>query len=517
MKKLLLGLLYFLTVTTVSFAEDFPQEFRHFGNYGGLNTKDSSIQIADNESPDCQNVYFTTKGAIVKRNGYTKLNESDIPDTGDQITSLYQYNLNDGSTYFIASAGDTVYKMESLDGTWDDITDTDVTVTPDKKWKWITADNKLVGTNDTNPPLKWTGTGYVSALDIPTGVTAIRDIVEYRNYYIAGNIILDGNRLSSRIYYSGLKDITTWSALSFIDIAPSDGDYITSLQVLGGDLYVCKTKSIYRMRVTGDAVSPFVVSKTASHVGCVSTHGIININNTLLFPSYDGFYAFNGESSSKISTKIDPTYAGITKSQLANIVVTHYAEQNQVRWSVADGNTNDTVLLWDYSNNAWSKFTGINGAYATSYYHNGDERIYHGDYAGFVYENDKGDSDAGTAIDAYWTSKWFDFGSAGQNKRITNMVIVTDDSGDYDLNVGYSYDFGPNNERTLIVNMGSEGSLWDTAVWDESTWGGRTLLVHRLNLISQGRFFNTQFSNKEIGEDFTVYGYSILVKPMGGF
>src|SRR3990167_8346539 len=82
----------------LSFGQGTETEARFFSNYGGLNTKDSPILINDNESPDCQNVYFTTKGAIVKRNGYDRLNLSAVPSAGvDQITSFYQYIQDDGT------------------------------------------------------------------------------------------------------------------------------------------------------------------------------------------------------------------------------------------------------------------------------------------------------------------------------------------------------------------------------------------------------------------------------------
>lgn len=510
-----------LLLASVLFANNIygeVQEFRHFDNYGGLNTKDSSILVAENESPDCQNVYFTTKGAIVKRQGYTLLNETAIPDTADQVTSLYQYTLDSGTSYLIASAGAYLYKMDSLDGTFDDITDSE-TVTADKKWKWITAANYVCGTNDTDTPLYWDGAaGGFDQLTVPSGVTTARDFVEYRNYYIYLNVTLDGTKLPSRFYYSDLKDITTFGALSFVDIAPSDGDVIVGALVLGGDMYVFKRFSIYQVRLTGDSVSPFVVRKTNSHVGAESTHAILNINNTIVFASLDGIYAFNGDNSIKISSKIDPSYNALTKSQLSNSVMMQYSEDNQVWFSASTGTTNNIIYVWDYSNQAWTTYDGINAGYLAQYFNSGDEQIYHGDYSGYVYENDEGDSDNGTAIDAYWTSKWFDFGSAGLNKHVQNVIFVSDDPGN-DINVGWAYDFAGNNEHSSIVDMASTStSLWDAAIWDSSTWGGASYLVHRVNLESdQGRFWNIQFGNSTSAEDFTVYGYSLLVRPMGGF
>lgn len=37
---------------------------------GGLNTEADEFQLEPDESPDCMNVYFGLRGAIIKRPGY---------------------------------------------------------------------------------------------------------------------------------------------------------------------------------------------------------------------------------------------------------------------------------------------------------------------------------------------------------------------------------------------------------------------------------------------------------------
>jgi len=489
-------------------------EARFFSNYGGLNTKDSPILINDNESPDCQNVYFTTKGAIVKRNGYDRLNLTGVPSAGvDQITSFYQYIQDDGTEFAIVTAGAKLYKMESLDGTLDDITGS-LSITADNNFHWITWKNTAIGTDnsDTNI-IKWTGSGNGAALTVPTGLTRARDVVEYRNYLILLNVTVSGTAQPSRFYYSNLNTLNTWTDLDFIDVSPSDGDVLVGGIVLGGDLYLFKKFAIYRVRLTGDAVNPFIVQKTNSHVGALSTNGIVLSNNTIIFVANDGVYGFNGNTSQKISTKIDPTFDSLNKSNLSKAQIMDYNEDNQIWIASGTGSTHNRVLVFDYSNAAWTLHTGINAAVLGDYIASGDERIFHGDYSGLVFEDDTDDSDDGTAINAYWVSKWMDFGAPAYNKKVKHCNVVVEDSGNWDLTFGYSYDFQGNDLRTINVNLAGNAALWDTGIWDTAVWAGQSFLIKRLDILGQGKFFNVKFTNDNSDEPFTMYGYSLLLEP----
>lgn len=486
---------------------------RFFSNFGGLNTKDSPILINDNESPNCQNVYFTTKGAIVKRSGYDRLNLSGIPSGGvDQITSFYQYIQDDGTEFAIATAGTKLFKMESLDGTWDDITGS-LTITSDANFKWITWKNTAIGVNNTNPPIKWTGSGNGAALTVPTNLTKARDVVEYRNYLILVNVTVDGTAHPSRFYYSNLNTLNTWTDLDFIDVSPSDGDVLIGGIVLGGDMYLFKKFAIYRVRLTGDSVNPFIVQKTNSHVGALSTNGIVLSNNTIIFVANDGVYAFNGNISEKISTKIDPTFASLNKSNLSKAQIMDYNEDNQIWVASGTGSTHNRVLVFDYSSAAWTLYTGINAAVIGDYISSGDEKIFHGDYAGLVFEDDTADSDDGAAINAHWVSKWMDFGAPSINKKVKHCNIVVEDSGNWDLTFGYSYDFQGDDLRTISVNLSGNAALWDSGIWDSSVWAGQSYLIKRLDVLGQGKFFNVKFTNADSNEPFTLYGYSLLLEP----
>lgn len=78
---------------------------------GGINTKFAVTNIKDNESPNCQNVTFSTTGSISKRKGFSKLNFNQIIEGGSpQVTTgIYQHKKSDGTSCVIVGAGTKLY------------------------------------------------------------------------------------------------------------------------------------------------------------------------------------------------------------------------------------------------------------------------------------------------------------------------------------------------------------------------------------------------------------------------
>lgn len=91
-----------------------------FKTLSGLNSTSGPLGLAENESSNLQNVEFDKFGSVLKRNGYSCLNTTPCASSGTAqglywYTSLYDRNalmVNQGK----------IYKMDSLDGIWDDIT-----------------------------------------------------------------------------------------------------------------------------------------------------------------------------------------------------------------------------------------------------------------------------------------------------------------------------------------------------------------------------------------------------------
>ena len=119
-------------------------------------------------------------------------------------------------------------------------------------------------------------------------------------------------------------------------------------------------------------------------------------------------------------------------------------------------------------------------------------------------------------IDAYYTTKWYDTGSATRRKNFGELFLweTTDTSTTTD--VYYGTDFS--NTITLSsVTLDLDGSLWGTAIWGTGIWGGESTSLSRIPLNVSGRFIKYKFSNGTIDKPMTLYGYSTILWDLDAF
>lgn len=462
---------------------------------GGLNTTSGPLGLADNESPDLKNIDFDKFGSFGQRNGYTALNTTAV--TADtRIDGLFWF-MTPTLRKPIMACGTKIYRMDSLDGTWDDITGA-ASITGGYRFDFENFVGTAIMTNDWDVPLKWTGSGDVDELDVPTGLTRAKFVTKFQNYCFLANVVVGGVDMPSRFYFSGLRDITSWSLLDFYEISKDDGEEITGFKVLGDRLVVYKTNSIYIVSFTGNADIPFVVNKTNSHVGCIAPYSIQETNNGHVYLAYDGVYFFDGNNSYKLSDKISNTILGYSQANFSNAVSMYQKNKNRYWLSFATSANNDRVITWDSFNNAWSLYEGMNPSAMSIFLVDGvEERPYFGDYKGFVYRADvagqKNDYplNVETAIDAYWWSNWKDFDELTDQKGVPQVYIYHKDTVGT-LSFSYSYDFASTTQYTNTFSMAGTDSPFS--------------VIRRQDLTGRGRSIALKFANNTIDETFQIDG-----------
>jgi len=93
-----------------------PATFKVLG--GGLNSTSGTLNVDDAEASDLFNIDFNRFGSILKRQGYSVLNINPLSGVS---MALHWYQGLFGE-YLITVNNGKLYKMDSLDGVWDDIT-----------------------------------------------------------------------------------------------------------------------------------------------------------------------------------------------------------------------------------------------------------------------------------------------------------------------------------------------------------------------------------------------------------
>lgn len=460
-------------------------------NYGGgLNTTSNPMLIDDTEASDLQNVYFDEKGSLIKRNGYVKLNSLSVG--AYPINGLYNY-WKGTTSYGICSRNGALsaktgawYKMDALDGTWDEI-GYGLSGTTTDRWSFDTFQDTLVGTNGVDVAYKWDGTTFAVLGGTPPRGKYVK---LFKNFIIFANISNSTGKYAastaSSIIWADLATLETWTASQILQINDRDGDEITGLEVLWDRLIVFKNNSIVPVNYTGTASKAssghyedaFEVGTPIKVRGTISNQSIANIGNALIFKASDGVYLFNGVNVTCISDKIRPTIRTLGSAYLKNAVGVYYKKYNQY-WlfcTSSSGTYNDLVFVLDVGTGSWTKYTGIEAAAAAIIeYPRGFEYLITGasQALGYTYKQDTGTIDHASTIDAYHISKWHDFGSADIEKRFRflKFAIETESSGN--ITVTYYSDWGAV-EGTQTISLTDEGGLLDEFQLDMDWLGGES-------------------------------------------
>jgi hypothetical protein len=114
------------------------------------------------------------------------------------------------------------------------------------------------------------------------------------------------------------------------------------------------------------------------------------------------------------------------------------------------------------------------------------------------------------AIEAYYTTKWYDTGSAPLRKNFAELFLWASADTSATMQIYHATDFSSAITST-DVSLGGEGSLWGTAIWGTDIWGGTTVELTMIPLNVSGRYIKYKFSESTIDEPMELYGYSTLL------
>lgn len=350
---------------------------------------------------------------------------------------------------------------------------------------------------------------------VDTNITKAKYVEAYNNYIFLANVSVGSTTYPTRIYWSNLQDPTTFLTTSFIEVAINDGQQITGMKVLGDNLIIFKTRSIYIISFTGDPDIPFILQgggKSNSDVGCAAPFSIQEVTNGLMFVSFDGLYYFDGSNSSKVSDRINPTFLAFNNTRLSQIrsMVQHNKHRYLFSVPSSSSNTNDTVVTWDWYLNAFSIYTGINASSMCTTFTSGyNENLYFGDYAGFYYHMDTGSDDyplnVQTAINSYYYTNWKPFSNIMDEKAIPNVVLY------YQMNNAvltfvYSYDFNNSDTYSVTLNTGGSTAVYGTAIYGTATYAGTGGSQQRIDLNGRGRVIRFGWKDANMSETFRIDG-----------
>jgi hypothetical protein len=165
---------------------------------------------------------------------------------------------------------------------------------------------------------------------------------------------------------------------SLMEVRSGDGDQITAMAQLYGNLVILKERSMHRLAVQGANVPISRVDEISNNVGCIAPNTAITVDNTLYFLSWAGFYKYDNN----VLSKIDGAFAEELQVRLRsniNGVMNPAIRDASCGWNPTyrEIYLNIPVMSTTNSEDAY-EVTGVTGAQGVTLMDNAGERTVRG-------------------------------------------------------------------------------------------------------------------------------------------
>jgi hypothetical protein len=265
----------------------------------GLNTQDSSLDLASGFALVANNCVIDQYGRVGARKGWTAQNTSSVALGSADVEAIGQLVTDSGTEYVIAAGNNKIFKLAS--GALTELTygggGTAPTIS-DSNWQIATLNECLYLFQSGHDPL---------VFDPNTSTTTYRRVSEKSGYagtVPSGNIVLSAYGrlwvadLSSEkavIYWSDILSGHIWSGGSTgsIDVSsvwPNGADNITGLASHNGYLFIFGKNNILVYSGAQDVLSAgvFKISDAITGIGCIARDSIQNTGSDVIFLSDTG-------------------------------------------------------------------------------------------------------------------------------------------------------------------------------------------------------------------------------------
>jgi len=246
----------------------------------------------------------------------------------------------------------------------------------------------------------------------------------------------------SHMFYAGKS--TTPELLNFSvasnedDFTSGDGagtirvdDTITGLKVFRESLFIFCENRIFKL--TGSSVSNFSIAPVTRNIGCINGDTIQEFGGDLVFLGPDGLRTVAATAKigdtelGTISRNVQSIFdKNIKDSLLFESVVIPDKTQYRIFFTKdgeADSITRGVTCVMKQDNFEFSEIRGIKPACTDTFVQAGDVIVLHGDFAGHVHRQEKGNTFDGIPVLGKYRSSDLAFGDTGIRKHMQRVII----------------------------------------------------------------------------------------------
>ena len=334
---------------------------------GGFNASKPSDDLDPREIYDGENMRVLPDGSLRQRYGTTPYNSSALSGN-PTVDTLGQHAFDADTKKVWAIAGGKFWEDTGNDGGFDNRTSS-FTITAGKRWSMADAFGTLIGHNGVNGDtiIKWTAAGgNIAALDVDSRFAWAKYWDFWNNRAWAAN----ASTGTEDVWRSDVGAIETWGSTSFFQL----GTICTGIRSMSNFMTCHSESSITLLVPTGNAVVPYrQVPKQAK--GTISNASLLTVTipgvgEVQLYIREDGIYAFDGESSRKLSEPLDGSryWDSINTSALKDSFAVNDPVNSEIIFYLPYGAGQTTMnhrMVYNYRlGNFYVPWTGTTRAYA---------------------------------------------------------------------------------------------------------------------------------------------------------
>ena len=523
---------------------------------GGLNISSNSLELLQTPgiATKLKNFEVSTRGGYRRINGFSLFGDGTRPNSANDIEGLQVYA--DG---VIAAAGTNIYFSQDGDS-WLQINKASVAGGGDN-YSAFTGRSTLARASQTKASFAVfegdTIYGEVVVTDEGSGAKPFyfkmtgTDVLTSRTFFakeitVSGThfpkycvihdkhlVVAGANTALNTIFYSGTNDIDDFTSTGSGSIVLDD--QVVGLKSFRDELFVFCRNSIYKLQNINDSSNIAIVPVT-KNVGCVDGKTIQEFAGDLIFLAPDGFRTIAGTARigdvelGTISSSIQPLINSIVGSnsifEYSSVVLRDKSQYRMYYSTSTSSTTNSKGIVGTLTKRGfeWSEITGIQAPAITSGFNYArNEKIYHGDRDGYVYNHDTGNTynPAGTSvnIEAEYQSPDFDYGDFGTLKTLDHVKVSLLPEGDVSPTLRIRFDFDsldrlqPGDANIISATPSIFGD--SVAIFGTSKFGSPEQPLVRSTIVGSGHsnFFKI-FSN-DANAPYTINGLYINYRPSG--
>tara|TARA_R100000951_G_scaffold25594_2_gene21789 strand:- start:180 stop:1814 length:1635 start_codon:yes stop_codon:yes gene_type:complete len=341
------------------------------------------------------------------------------------------------------------------------------------------------------------------------------------------------------IYYSGTSDIDSFTGTGAGSIVLDD--QVVGLKSFRNDLIIFCKNSIYKLTNINSSTT-IAVEPITQNIGCLDGKSIQEIGGDLVFLAPDGIRTLAGTvrigdvELGTVSRAIQPIMKGIADnigSYNISSVVIRDKSQYRLYYGTSSSGTSAEGIIGTLKTDSqgltqfqWSETFGIDASAsaASGFNSDGVEKHYHGDYSGYVYNHDIGNSfnsaEVATSINAEYQTPDLDYGDLGTLKTLKYVKVSVTPEGDIDTNFKIRYDFEAADipqpsDYSLSV---SKPSLFANATFGTAggyTFGAPTDPITRQTVEGSGYSNYFRIFSNNTNDSYTINGIYIDYVPSG--